>query len=132
MLEAVACAGLDEIQGVALQDGEAGRVSEGLREAVGEDGILLDGGHREAAREKAFCEHAEAGAYFENWELRIEDRELGGGRVEDGVEGVPVDEEVLPHDLVRVEAVFEAPRLHLRWARKVHFALSFGIGYSLT
>ena len=120
--EAVAGTVLDEVERVAGADGEVGRVAERLGEAFGENGVFFDGGHREAAAEHFLGEHAEAGADFQHGRA--------GGKgcgVHNRLKGVAVDEEILPQHLVRVEAVFNAPRLDLAGACQVHH-LSSGKG----
>ena len=120
--ESVAGTVLDEVKRVAGADGEVGRVAECRSEAFGENGIFFDGRHDETAAEHFLSQHAESGADFQH--ARTGGKGCG---VHNRLQGVTVDEEILPQHLVRVEAVFNAPRLDLAGACQVHH-LSSGKG----
>ena len=126
--EAVAHAVLDEVERVALEDGQGGRRTERVRQAVGQHGVLLDGRHGVTARKQAFRQHAQSGADLQH----MDGRGKAGG-IENRLEGVAVDEKVLPERAVRVEAVCDAPGLDLAGTRQVHFvSFDSGIGYVFT
>ena len=120
--EVVARAGLDRIKRVAREDRERGRVAEGFGEPRRENGVLLDGRDGRAAPQQLLGEDAEAGADLQDARARLREAR----RIDDRLQGVAVDEEVLPEDLVGVEAVRETPRLDLRWTREIHFSSGMG------